>query len=144
MKYFFITIIATVVTNFSCKKTTTTLAENVIQIIEIPFNSCDNIRTDKIGIFSICYDSLVNDCRCPIGVQCIWAGLAIAKLSFLQDGNTVFFKLCTAGVTSNSTSVFPPNDTTINGLHIKLLDVLPYPNFSTNNKEIKKVILEIN
>ncbi len=32
------------------------------------------------------FDSILDDSRCPQGVQCVWAGRAIAAITFFQNG----------------------------------------------------------
>ncbi len=118
----------------SCKKTT----EQTSQNINVTINNCSSISTNVNSNFSICYDSLLKDSRCYEPALCIWKGEVAVKLSFKQNNSVIPFKL------SDSPNIFdnPPSDTTINGVHIKLIDVLPHP-FSNQNSE-KKVVLEIN
>lgn len=71
----------------------------------------------------ICFDSLVTDSRCPKGVECIWQGTAVIKVSFHERDNTHIFRM--------SLDEFPflgyPHDTTINGYQIVFKDLSPYP-----------------
>jgi hypothetical protein len=68
----------------------------------------------------ICLDSVLNDSRCPNGVQCIWQGNAEARFKFIKSGNSkVYFNLNT----------FPgfTNDTIIGGYKFTLKTINPYP-----------------
>ncbi len=132
-------IILVVVSFLSCKKTSTTKEENKIKSGNIPLYTCSFFSTNANPNFSICYDSLITDSRCPSNVVCVWAGVAIVKLSLTQNNSFVSFKLSSMGG-----NYFPPRDTTINGINIKLVDVTPYSKFSGSNNETRKVVLEIN
>jgi hypothetical protein len=69
--------------------------------------------------FRLSIDS-IRDSRCPIGALCIWEGNGSVKLHLKQSGrDPVSFWL-------NTNSNFL-TDTTINGLHYTLIDLLPYP-----------------
>ena len=138
MKNLSILILVVIVSMFSCKKTSTTKEENKEQNSTIAINTCNLFSTNINSNFSICYDSLVTDSRCPSDVVCVWAGIAIVKLSFTQNNSIVSFKLSSMGG-----NYFPPKDTTINGIKIKLIDLIPYPKFSGSNNETRKVVLEI-
>jgi len=71
----------------------------------------------------ICFDSLIQDSRCPIGAECVWQGTVQIKVSF-HDGTQAYpikmelGKFPFAGYT---------NDTTINGYRIIFTDLKPYP-----------------
>ena len=71
----------------------------------------------------ICFDSLIQDSRCPIGAECIWQGTVQIKISFHDGTQTYPVKM--------ELSKFPfggyTNDTTINGYRIIFTDLKPYP-----------------
>lgn len=71
--------------------------------------------------FVIRLDSIPEDSRCPTGATCIWAGFVQAKFSISEGNVNHKFTLNT---------LITPNDTTINGINYKLLDVLPSPDFT--------------
>jgi hypothetical protein len=75
----------------------------------------------------ICFDSVVGDSRCPLGVECIWAGNAEVRFKFSEaDQKPKFFNLNTLGSFTT--------DTIINGYKFTLVSLNPYP-------AINKVIL---
>ena len=81
-------------------------------------------------IHYICLDSVVNDSRCPEGVQCIWEGNAEARFKFVNpDESQIFFNL-------NTNRNFT-RDTTIGGYKFTLNTIYPYPS-------IKSIILHKN
>ncbi len=118
----------------SCKKDKQT---NVLNP-EILINNCSNtIELPTDGSFTICYDSLISDSRCPIDAVCIWEGFAQVKLSLHIDNTVIHFKLATM----HHSALNLINDTTINGINIKLEDVSPYPSWSSpyniNDSKVK-------
>lgn len=119
---------------FSCKKTT----EQTVQNINVTINNCSSISTNANTNFSICYDSLLFDNRCPDLAMCARRGEVGVKLLFKQSNSTIPFKLADF---PNPIGNFP-TDTTINGVHIRLVDVLPHPPISNNSNA--NIMLEIN
>jgi hypothetical protein len=68
----------------------------------------------------ICLDSVVNDSRCPEGVECFWEGNAAARFKFVSpDKAQILFNL-------NTNSNFT-RDTTIGGYKFTLNGIYPYP-----------------
>jgi hypothetical protein len=134
IKYFAIEFLSIGILFFSCKKATQQTAQN----INVGLNNCSSISTNTNANFSICYDSLLKDSRCYEPALCIWKGEVAVQLSFKQNNSVIPFKLSDSPNINNN----PPNDTTINSVHIKLIDVLPHP-FSNQNSD-KKVLLEVN
>jgi hypothetical protein len=135
MKYILISILSPLVFFFSCKKNDTK-KDNTLQSVTIPINICTSFSLNSN--FSICYDSLLFDNRCPDLAMCARRGEVGVKLIFKQNNNTIPFRLADF---PNPIGNFP-TDTTINRVHIKLVDVLPHP-FSNQSTE-KKVVIEIN
>lgn len=87
-------------------------------VIEL-YHCADTINNNST--LRICFDSLY-DHRCPLYMECFWAGEATVKLSLQSDGHQQSFKLSTL----NAPPAFR-SDTTILGYRIKLLSVSPYP-----------------
>ncbi len=67
---------------------------------------------------SIVLDSVLQDSRCPTGVECIWAGNAAVRFIFTEGNNSAKFILNTT---------LSPKDTTIAGFKIELISLKPYP-----------------
>ena len=87
--------------------------------------------------FTICFDSIRIDCRCPIGVTCFWAGYAEADFSFHQNGVVTPFSLTTRDFPG-----YTP-DTIISQIKISLKDVVPYPNFTTPSPAPTQALIEV-
>lgn len=70
----------------------------------------------------ICFDSLIEDSRCPIGAECIWSGTAVVQVTFHEKNKAHTFRMSQQG--------FPrvgyPHDTTIAGYKIVFSDLKPY------------------
>ena len=82
----------------------------VIKIHETLTNTANGI--------SILMDSVLNDSRCPVDVECVWAGNAKVRFFFKSNIDEIKFSL-------NTTLM--PRDTAINGYKISLLYLLPFP-----------------
>jgi len=80
------------------------------------------VMNDKYK-FVLQLDSITNESRCPLGVECIWAGNARAKFNLTEAGNNHQFIL-------NTNTAFG-SDTIIGEIKYKLINLLPYP--SVNN-----------
>jgi len=84
---------------------------------EYAYNSTYKLRLE--------YDSLVQDCRCPENVVCIWAGYASARFKLtINDNAPIPFVLGT--VFGNQVGM--SQDTIFDGFEFKLINCLPYPN----------------
>lgn len=121
-----ILIVAITTFIFSCQKSTdyptfenmdvtgTFVLDNSIIIAQ---GDCAGDVQSKIYI---CLDSVLNDSRCPRGVQCIWEGNAEARFRFVNsDDAPVFFNL--------NTHLGFTNDTIIGGYKFTLKAITPYP-----------------
>lgn len=75
------------------------------------------LQNEAEGI-SVLLDSVMNDSRCPIDVECIWAGNA--EVQFL-------FKSALQQTKFNLNTTLSPGDTTIDGYKIMLVALLPFP-----------------
>ena len=73
---------------------------------------------------SISLDSILNDSRCPLTYECIWAGNAELKFIFRVNKNNIIFKLNTSHFSSFI------SDTLIKCYRITLLSLSPYPEAS--------------
>ena len=76
--------------------------------------------------YEICLNS-INDSRCPSNVVCVWEGDAVAEFNFKSNTENKFFTL--------HTNDNFQQDTIINNLKIKLLNVFPYPDFNNPTKQ---------
>jgi hypothetical protein len=71
----------------------------------------------------ICFDSLITDSRCPAGMECIWQGTALIKVTFSEGDNIHHFVMSLQGFPS----LGYPSDTTIDGYRIIFIDLKPHP-----------------
>lgn len=70
----------------------------------------------------ICLDSVFNDSRCPTGLVCVWEGDALAAFTLSKNDEVRNFTL-------HENAKFQ-NDTIIEGISIRLLNIIPYPTAS--------------
>ena len=103
---------------FSCKKetTTTTTSDITATLGNCKTQSCENKN------YEICFDSLLEDSRCPINANCIWQGVARAKFRFKTGSQEHIIRLSTLTMAPHYAM-----DTTVAGFHLKLVNILPYP-----------------
>lgn len=101
----------------SCKKINPQLSNNTVTLY-----TCSAKTIEPY----ICFDSLIQDSRCPTGGECVWQGTAQIKISLHERNHIYPIKM--------ELRKFPfpgyTNDTTINGYRIIFLDLKPYPDLS--------------
>ncbi len=86
--------------------------------------------TDETSGITVKFVELVEDSRCPEGVNCIWAGNAKVKISVSKNGAN--------GQTIELNTNLQPRSVVYEGLTITLSDVTPHPknNIKINRSEI--------
>jgi len=102
-----------------------------------PSNALSDIQTHKDTLivelkqrcintkynFTITPDSVLSDSRCPINALCFWAGDANVRFQLRTSSKAYTFDLHTyTGFT---------NDTTIENIRFKLINLQPYPGAAT-------------
>lgn len=81
----------------------------------------------------------IQDCRCPAGAQCIWAGMIVIDAALTIDGKELGLQLST----NENASGFPQEFST-SEYTAKLIDATPYPDVNNPHKsEDKRAILVI-
>jgi hypothetical protein len=114
MKLFLIAFILVIF--FSCSK-----EQTETETISVALNNCSEQPLD-VQSYLLCFDSLVEDSRCPDNAVCIWQGVAKAKFRFNVNSQEHVVTLSTLNMAPNYT-----RDTTVAGYHLKLVNILPYP-----------------
>lgn len=123
----------------------------VILFSTFAFGQEDSAETPKIGVkipigkaielkgVSIKFLEVVEDSRCPTGVECIWAGRAIVKTAVTSNGKTeeklLIFGEVRRGEEKNS-NLFSSKEFAINGLMLN-----PYPTSESAGKDKGYVLL---
>lgn len=79
----------------------------------------------KNGDFTIRFGEVSGDSRCPIGVQCIWAGRADVVLSLTTGVETQAIKTQTVTLASGDMSQGGSGEVTFEGFTIRLENVEP-------------------
>ena len=94
--------------------------ESIVEVpqigVKIPLG-----ETVSIGDLYITFSEVIEDSRCPTGVECIWAGKAKVKIEVSDDGMTVDHQFLTFGDTSENI-IFQ-----MNGYRVKGMTLSPYP-----------------
>jgi hypothetical protein len=79
---------------------------------------------DRDGQSYICFDTVLTDSRCPIEVECVWAGEAIARFKIEKSDSSPVFIDLHEGV----------NDTVISGYKFSFIKLLPYPSYGNQTR----------
>lgn len=111
----------------------------------------DSPKTPKIGVkvpegetvvlkgVSVKFLEVIEDSRCPEGVNCMWAGRAIVKAEVTSNGKTeevtLIFGETRPGEEKN-TNLFTSEEFVINGLTLN-----PYPTSESTGKDTGYVLL---
>ncbi|RZK52619.1 MAG: hypothetical protein EOO87_14810 [Pedobacter sp.] len=121
----------------ACKKTSFGTVEGSYNLhanetINLPKNSANTLAVSDFA-----------DSRCPIDVQCVWAGTATLKIAITANGNTQNLELCKGGcnVTKQATiQEFTLNDVAYT---IELADMKPYPSTAkTTIKQVAEIVIK--
>lgn len=123
----------------------------IILFSSFAFGQEESAETPKIGIkipkgetvvlkgVSIKFLEVVEDSRCPEGVNCIWAGRAIVKAQITSNGKTEE-KILTFGEVrpgeEKNTNLYSSTNFSINGLTLN-----PYPTSESSGKDKGYVLL---
>ena len=86
--------------------------------IEIGLNELYHSKTYD---FSIAFDSVLHDSRCPEDVICIWAGNAQGRFNIIAEGRFHHQIIL-------NTTLPMQQDTTLHGINYKLMSLSPEPN----------------
>jgi len=133
MKAVYFLLIVLVIAFLSCEKENTSETfplglQNEFKINDV-YHSTDNALKFKI--------TEINDSRCPIDVECVWAGKADVKIRMESPVEESFV------LSTYNNSLYSSIDTVGNYV-FQLIDVSPYPISSLEiNLEEYKVILKI-
>lgn len=135
MRFAWLIVFVFIISNFiACKKDNwrtaadgdlETSSSELTSFSSIYYRNCSDTIYGKDNL-SLCFDSLIEDSRCPTGVECVWAGTAIAKFLFKVNNDQREMTLSTLKLTGY------PSDTTLMGYKVEFVDLLPYPNINNN------------
>ncbi len=89
--------------------------------VELSYKDC---LYDSANQRYICFDSVVSDSRCPDGVECVWAGEALARFKIEKYNSRPVFIDLLEGV----------NDTLVSGYKFSFIKLLPYPKYGIQTK----------
>ena len=86
--------------------------------IEIGLNELYHSKTYD---FSIAFDSVLHDSRCPVDANCFWAGNAQGRFNIIAEGRFHHQIIL-------NTTLPMQQDTTLHGINYKLMSLSPEPN----------------
>jgi len=85
----------------------------------------------QAGNFDIRFDEVLEDSRCPIGVECGWEGRAIIKLLIAEGSDSTDIQL----ITYNSINLDSMLTVEYQDYLIELIEVNPYPHIDSTSME---------
>jgi hypothetical protein len=88
----------------------------------VSINYKQKVVNEDEGV-SIKFINVISDSRCPTGVECVWAGEAELQFIAAKVNDSIKFNLFSSGRNFGQ-------DTILFNLHIRLLEVTPYPQVS--------------
>lgn len=82
---------------------------------------------------NVTFKNIAEDSRCPQGIQCIWAGVAVANVEFMSTtSRPMILQLSTAEVNGKNYH----KTQSFNGYNITLKEVTPYPTSQEGAKSL--------
>lgn len=83
---------------------------------------------------NVTFKNISEDSRCPEGVQCVWAGVAVANVEFMSTtSRPVTLQIATTDVAAKNLS----KKVNFNGYEISLAQVSPNPSEKTSAANLK-------
>ena len=120
--FYLLTLVLSGMFSFSsCKK----IALKTLDKNQVALHSCTE---QNVQMPYICFDSLIQDSRCPTGGVCVWRGTAIIQVTFHDNGQSDTFIMSL----KDYPSLGHVSDTTINGYNISFTALDPYPDINKN------------
>lgn len=124
---------------FFCFGTLFAQTEKVVETpqiaIKIPLG-----ETASVEGYDLKFIEVLEDSRCPKGVNCVWAGRVRIKISYLNNKGSEMFQEIILGEVKgdeqhNSLININPN------LQLKVLRVTPYPQYNDDKKSLPYALL---
>ena len=100
--------------------------------VQLDLGACKSGRVGTKEV-KICFDTVLEDTRCPYNAFCIWQGSAKVRLKFSAASEHVL-ELSTADLGSGYRK-----DTVVEGYHIALLSLDPHPGASGDTVAVVSV-----
>jgi len=111
--YWFIVLVAT--TTISCDKQRESLHEDTLGV-----GQCKTYKVAPANI-TICFEAVEQESRCPVGVTCVWEGIAVTRFRAGIGADNHIITLATRDFHTYS------KDTLVDGVTIELVNLTPYP-----------------
>lgn len=133
----YLTILIIVITLFACEKRTNSIHLNTTtDSVNLPVGQCIEKSYEQNIRINYCFDSLLQDSRCPYQLVCVWGGFAKAR-----------FKV-TINNQSHTIELYSPNtqfksDTVLNGIHFAFENITPENGFPNSNYNDYRAILKV-
>lgn len=98
---------------------------------DINYNRDFEIQVNKTlktseGTYTLRFDSVMTDSRCPEGAMCVWQGVAATRFTLISANDSATFELFTVNLEKQNWS----DSVIYKNLKIKLLKLNPYPSIN--------------
>lgn len=123
----------------NCNKDNELTGDSTFKLNDTLDLAIDKSAINKEEQFTIRIDSVLEDSRCPSDVLCIWGGNARVRFILSNEKGDTKFELNSNGSTDLNM------DAIIDGYHIRLVSLLPYPVSTkeiSNNEYVAELLIK--
>jgi hypothetical protein len=120
----FITLLIAVLFLSACNKDDNQSIE-LNQIFELDYRKTKSFEK---GNFTLTFENLLEDSRCPDGAECIWEGRAVVEIKIQHGVDIELYTLATANSVDGDNLLSVQHDNYL----IKLIAVNPYPSTASS------------
>jgi hypothetical protein len=134
-----IVVFALIVGLIACEKSSNQIdLSTTTDSVNIAVGSCTEKLYSSNTRIKYCFDSLLNDSRCPYNAICIWGGYAKARVKVTINNTQHTLELCTPSILSNLKA-----DTTVSGIQFKLAGITPENGLPNSTYDDYRIILKV-
>lgn len=132
-----VVVISIVLAFVACEKSTNEInLSTTTDSVNIPVGNCtEKLYEQNIGI-NYCFDSLLQDSRCPYNAFCIWGGFAKARFKITVNNQLHTVELYSPNPNFNS-------DTVIGGIRFAFENITPENGFPNSTYNDYRAILKV-
>ncbi len=132
-----IVVISIVLAFVACAKSTNEInLSTTTDSVNIPVGTCTEKLYEQNIHIKYCFDSLLQDSRCPYNAFCIWGGYAKARFKITVNNQLHTVELYSPNPNFNS-------DTVINGIRFAFENITPENGFPNSTYNDYRAILRV-
>lgn len=132
-----LTILIIVSTLLGCEKRTNSINLNTTtDSVNLPVGQCTERLYEQNIRINYCFDSLLQDSRCPYQLVCVWGGFAKARFKITMNNQLHYVELYSPNTQFKS-------DTVLNGIRFVFENITPENGFPNSIYNDYRVILRV-